>query len=47
MKCVECRKIAKCRAVPMRGEGDKVTLVYFCAPCKREWDRDQREGDDA
>jgi len=35
MKCYERKKVAKCRAVAERGEDDRITLAYYCAPCRR------------
>ena len=45
MKCHECKKIAKCSTVAAVDEHDRTTLVYLCAPCKREWLADQASAD--
>lgn len=43
MKCHECHEVKRCQGVPTVGEHGRVTLVYLCKPCKREWDKDQKE----
>jgi len=46
MKCYECKKIARCKAMAERDENDKTVLVYRCVPCRRAWLEDLEAAQD-
>jgi hypothetical protein len=43
MKCHECKKVAKCSAIAQGDETGRAVLVYYCAPCRREYIQDLKD----